>query len=121
MDDLLLTQLFNVVAREQVITWDSLVKTMTDTYGRTRDETYAGMTELINEGKVVVPKDSVYCLPGTFKKIQKQEQENKAWERAFPNGKKLSRNEFDQLTPQEKMDFAINGGQITGYRPRETQ
>ena len=114
MDDLLLTQLYNQFQNGKVIAWDDLLKTMATIYGRDRDQVFEGMNALIDNGKIVLPKPDTYCLPATLAKMKKQEQEDQAWKRQYPDGKTITRAEFDKLNPQEKMDLVSNGLRIAG-------
>ena len=105
-------ELYNVVSRQQLITWNDLLRTMADIYNRDRDQVFEGMNNLINEGKIVLPKPDTYCLPGTLEKLKKAEEAEKAWKKAYPDSKILSRADFDKLDPAEKMQFATSGGRI---------
>jgi len=105
---------YNQFQKGRVIKWDDLLKIMATNYGRSRDEVLSAMNQLIDQGLIVLPKVDVYCLPDTLKKMQKEEQENEAWKRQYPNAKTMSRSDFDKMNPQEKMDFAVNGGKIAG-------
>ena len=107
-------ELYNQFQKGQVIKWDDLLRIMATNYGRSRDEVYEGMNQLIDQGLIVLPRTDTYCLPDTLKKMQKEEQENEAWKRQYPNAKQMSRADFDRMNPQEKMDFATNGGRIAG-------
>jgi hypothetical protein len=113
MEHLLELQLYNLFQGGKIITWDDLLKTMSGTYGRNRDEVYDGMNQLIDSGKIVLPSVDTYCLPDTLAKIQKKEQENQAWEKAFPDGKTMIRADFDKMNPEEKMEFCNIGGRIS--------
>jgi hypothetical protein len=103
-------QLYNLIQNRSVITWDELLKVMGSIFDRNRDEIFEGMNKLINDGKIVLPQPDVYCLPSTLKKLKKAEEEE--WKRRYPNGQKMSREQFDQMTPQQKVDFVNSGGLI---------
>ena len=107
-------EIYNQFQKGQVITWEELLRIMATSYARSRDEVFSGMNQLINDGLIVLPKPDVYCTPATLAKMKKQEQDDQAWKREFPNSKTISRADFDRLDPQEKMDFATNGGRIAG-------
>lgn len=112
MEHLLQIQLYNQFQGDAVITWGDLLKTMSGTFNRSRDEVFAGMNELIDSGRIVMPKTDTYCLPGTLAKIKRREQEEQAWKKAYPDSKKITRAEFDKLNPRAQMDFCTNGGRI---------
>ena len=114
MDDLLITQLYNQFQNGKVIAWADLLKIMASVYGRSRDEVFEGMNRLIDEGKIVLPKVDTYCLPGTLEKLKKAEQEVAEWKRLYPDGKEMTRADFDKMNPAEKMQFATSGGRING-------
>jgi hypothetical protein len=114
MDDLLKMELYNLFQGDKVLTWENLLKTMSETFNRDRDQVFAGMNELINSGHIVLPCKDTYCLPGTLAKIQKEKAENETRKRLFPDAKEMTREKFDGMTPQEKMDFASSGGRIVG-------
>jgi hypothetical protein len=115
MDDLLKMELYNLFQGDKVLTWENLLKTMSGTFSRNRDEVFEGMTQLINDGRLIVTPNGnthIYCRPGTLAKIQKEKAENLEWKRRFPDAKEMTRERFDQMTPQEKMEFSVNDGRI---------
>jgi len=46
--------------------------------------------------------------------MERQEQEDKEWKRQHPDGKTMTRADFDKLNPQEKMDLVSSGLRIAG-------
>jgi hypothetical protein len=95
-------QLYNQFNGGKVITWTELLKIMADTFGRDRDSVFQGMNELIDEGKIVLPKADTYCFPETMQRIEARQQ----------NTTGITRAEFDKLTHREKAEYCNNGGRI---------
>ena len=56
MEQLLQNQLLNQFSNGAVITWDDLLQKMSSAHGRSRDEVFAAMNELIDEGRIAMPK-----------------------------------------------------------------
>ncbi|MDR0474929.1 MAG: hypothetical protein LBH43_14800 [Treponema sp.] len=99
---LLKIQLYNQCNGGKVITWTELLKIMADTFGRDRDAVFQGMNELIDEGKIVLPKPDTYCFPETTQRIETRQQ----------NTAEITRTEFDKLTHMAKAECCNNGGRI---------
>ena len=64
-------QLYNTFGRtpDQAITWKELLKRMEAEFGLNRDQVLEGMNELIDDGRIIVYKPDVYCLPRAVKKL----------------------------------------------------
>jgi len=67
-------ELYGQFQKGQVIAWDDLLRIMATYYGRSRDQVFEGMSKLIDDGLIVLPRADAYCLPDTLKKMLKEEQ-----------------------------------------------
>jgi aryl-phospho-beta-D-glucosidase BglC (GH1 family) len=105
--NLLELQLYNQFQNDKVIAWTDLLKTMANTFGRSRDEVYEGMNSLIDAGKIVLPKEETYCYPGVWERKQRSEATEKAL-----NQTTITRAELDKLHPFEKTKFFKKGGRV---------
>ena len=102
---LLKIQLYNQFQNDRVIGWVELLKIMAETHGADRDTVFAGMNELIDEGKIAVLRKDTYCFPEVVKKLEAQ-----AWQ-PKPTST-MARDNFDRLSDQDKMDFCNARGVI---------
>jgi len=102
MEKLLETQLLNQFQNDAVLSWNDLLQNMSSAHGRSRDEVFNGMNTLIDAGKIALPKDDVYCLPGTLVKLQQKEQDSK----------KMKRSDFDKLSYADRSAHINAGGSV---------
>jgi len=98
--------------RDTVLTWNEVLKETARIFGRTKDEVFETMNQLIDSGKIEVPIQDHYCLPGVYAKKHEQEARESARAKINMNSKTLTRNEYDLLGPKEQSDFCRNGGRI---------
>jgi len=103
MEHALGIELYNQFQGDKVIGWVDLLKIMGNTFGRSRDEVFNAMEEMIVNGKIVVQKEGFYCLPATLEKLQRKEQ----------GGKEMKRSEFDRLSHSERAEYVNSGGRIS--------
>jgi len=76
---------------------------MSSAHGRSRDQVFEGMNELIDAGRICMPKEGeTYCLPATFEALKKREM----------GGKKMKRSDFDRLSYAERNEHINNGGTV---------
>ncbi len=109
MENLLRLQLTNFfLNNKRVVSWNELLENMGATFGRTRDEVFAGMNELIDSGEIVMPEADNYCLPDTLKKLKSNEAK-----RALSFGaKEMTRSVFDMLPYGDRSSFIKSGGVV---------
>jgi hypothetical protein len=110
MENLLRLQLTNffVNSGDRILGWNELLESMSATFGRTRDEVYEGMNQLIDSGEIVVPKKDTYCTPATLARLKKEEAK-----RALPIGaKEMSRSDFELLSFVDRSKFIKSGGVV---------
>ena len=103
-------QIFNLIQSKQPLPWEKLLTLMAGLGETNRELIFQQTNALIDTEKVAVyktGKNPVYCLPGAVKKLD-------ALKNQKPPSVSMTRERFDQMTPQEKMDFVNAGGQVNG-------
>jgi len=101
-----------VQKKDTVLTWDEVVRETARLFGRTRDEVFETMNQLIDSGKIECPVNEKYCLPGVHERVSKQQAQEAVRSKVTANAKTLSRKEFDLLHPYDQSAYIKNGGKI---------